>query len=338
MMPEPIANPITGCARHVGRIGALAIALGVGIACGAVSDIGNGIAWAQEGGSNQDTASKQESPDSPAGDAAHVPSPADSTDVGIKKADGAAADGSGDDTGTDTDRDQETAVVDEQDHSIADTGIAGDHRRAEHQRSEDGPDADIQDGEDQSDLDPPASHGSDHSENLTSNRTLTHQDSLDSSARQASSAEDSAVSSSSLSTQDNNAKPPISGVLDEPRVGGSQTESTSIMVIDSPSPAARPMQLPGKLVDVATSLVALVFSPLLSTGPGVPAEPPLLWAMMAWMRRETERFFSGGSMASDKQTELVNSNATMSLAAAAAPSATLPTRGSSAESPQRSAP
>ena len=45
------------------------------------------------------------------------------------------------------------------------------------------------------------------------------------------------------------------------------------------------------IVSVATTLVAAAFSPLLAPGPGAPAEPPVLWAVLGWVSREIQRTF-----------------------------------------------
>ena len=57
--------------------------------------------------------------------------------------------------------------------------------------------------------------------------------------------------------------------------------------------AATPRQAllaePATLVHVATSLVAAVLTPFLAPGPATPAQPPLAWALLAWVRREIDQ-------------------------------------------------
>ena len=60
----------------------------------------------------------------------------------------------------------------------------------------------------------------------------------------------------------------------------------------APNPMGALMALPGTVISVATSLVAAVFAPFLSPGPVAPAQPPLLWAVLAFVRREVERTFT----------------------------------------------
>ncbi|WP_155948661.1 Ig-like domain-containing protein, partial [Mycobacterium sp. URHB0044] len=51
------------------------------------------------------------------------------------------------------------------------------------------------------------------------------------------------------------------------------------------------MTIPAALVNIAATLVAAVFSPFLAPGPIAPAHPPLLWAVLAWVRREIQYTF-----------------------------------------------
>jgi YVTN family beta-propeller protein len=57
-------------------------------------------------------------------------------------------------------------------------------------------------------------------------------------------------------------------------------------------PAADPvtslLAIPGTLISLATGLLA----PFLAPGPAVPAEPPMLWAVLAWVRRQFTKDFA----------------------------------------------
>jgi large repetitive protein len=61
------------------------------------------------------------------------------------------------------------------------------------------------------------------------------------------------------------------------------------------TPYADPVQalaaIPGTLVSVATTFVAALLAPFLAPGPTTPAAPPTLWAVLAWVRREFQRAF-----------------------------------------------
>ena len=59
---------------------------------------------------------------------------------------------------------------------------------------------------------------------------------------------------------------------------------------DPPQPA--PIQgLVTAVVDVAAAFVNTLFAPFLFGSPAAPAEPPFLWALLAWVRQETQRRF-----------------------------------------------
>jgi hypothetical protein len=64
------------------------------------------------------------------------------------------------------------------------------------------------------------------------------------------------------------------------------TTRTSLTMQASEDP---PVGVPGSLAGVTTTLVGLLLSPFLAPGPAAPAEPPLLWAVLAWVRREVQR-------------------------------------------------
>jgi hypothetical protein len=54
-------------------------------------------------------------------------------------------------------------------------------------------------------------------------------------------------------------------------------------------PAARfdnAMRLPGALLTAASGLLAVVLTPFVMPGPAASADPPIVWAMLAWVRRQ----------------------------------------------------
>jgi VCBS repeat-containing protein len=62
--------------------------------------------------------------------------------------------------------------------------------------------------------------------------------------------------------------------------------------LSDPAPTANPTtSFAGAVVSVATTLINAFFSPFLSPADGDPAEPPLLWAVLAFVRREFSRTF-----------------------------------------------
>jgi hypothetical protein len=72
------------------------------------------------------------------------------------------------------------------------------------------------------------------------------------------------------------------------------------------------------VVNVVSSVVNWVLSPLLGTAPTSPAQPPLIWTLLAFARREFENFF--GLVSPDTSSANVDAQTT-SLALAAAPMA-----------------
>jgi hypothetical protein len=64
-------------------------------------------------------------------------------------------------------------------------------------------------------------------------------------------------------------------------------EAVFTTLSDTPAAQADVQQgLAGAFVSVATTVVGVLLSPFLSTGPNAPAEPPLLWAVLGFIRRE----------------------------------------------------
>jgi len=61
----------------------------------------------------------------------------------------------------------------------------------------------------------------------------------------------------------------------------------------APPAALAPAQTPLRIVSgLVSSVVGLVLSPFATNTPAVPAQPPVLWGLLAWARREFERTFA----------------------------------------------
>lgn len=71
--------------------------------------------------------------------------------------------------------------------------------------------------------------------------------------------------------------------------------ATTLAVTNPPVPqqnlVSNLIALPGAIVKVATTVVAALLTPFLAPGPAAPAEPPLLWAVLSFVRREIQRTF-----------------------------------------------
>lgn len=87
--------------------------------------------------------------------------------------------------------------------------------------------------------------------------------------------------------------------------------SVAPVTLRSPTPVEAFVALPGTLVTVATGVVRAVLSafvPGLVGAPGAPASPPMLWAVLSWVRRElfnTTPTLAPGPAVSDRTTGLI---------------------------------
>jgi hypothetical protein len=95
-----------------------------------------------------------------------------------------------------------------------------------------------------------------------------------------------------------------------------QTQITAATTT-APAPAAAPDLLTAA-VNVVSSVVNWVLNPLAGAAPTTPAQPPLIWGLLAFARREFENFFNALSGRSASSTALVAPQTTTSLALAAA--------------------
>jgi VCBS repeat-containing protein len=72
------------------------------------------------------------------------------------------------------------------------------------------------------------------------------------------------------------------------------TQNTSTTAVDDPVQAF--MAIPATVVNIAAGFVTALLSPFLAPGPAAPAQPPLvLFAVLDWLRRETQRIFFNSS-------------------------------------------
>jgi len=69
------------------------------------------------------------------------------------------------------------------------------------------------------------------------------------------------------------------------------SSSGSTVVVPSSIPAFQPTNPVINLVNLVADVARSVFSPLIGPGPDAPAQPPTLWALLAYVRREIGRLF-----------------------------------------------
>lgn len=106
-----------------------------------------------------------------------------------------------------------------------------------------------------------------------------------------------------------------------PAVTARTTTAMQPVTVVAPTPApANPLQAVADVVTgVVSNLVGWALGPLAGAAPSTPAQPPLAWTMLAFVRREFENFVAalGGGPASN--VALAATQTTTSLALAAAP-------------------
>ncbi|MDT5067660.1 MAG: large repetitive protein, partial [Mycobacterium sp.] len=83
-----------------------------------------------------------------------------------------------------------------------------------------------------------------------------------------------------------------------------QTNALSSLVVTSPpvNPIAALLRVPVTIVDAFSGFVTALLTPLLSTGPSTPIQVPVLWTVLAFLRREIEHtFFNRSPIANPSQ-------------------------------------
>jgi VCBS repeat-containing protein len=274
------AGTLGRCGRYIGRVGALAVALGAGVAI--ATGHGVGVARADDSGANDDAAAVNTS----SGHSAR--SAADQSDVQPNRP--SARGGSPGATG-DAKQPQSTGKMKISSSRGADTSV-NDHGQFTDEGSAD-------------ELDPsaPEPHtapAAAPTEPVTA---------LEAEATKRGSASDpvvvahhaatkaAAAHSEPVETEPESAAPApfvarrtaAPEKVAVPEIAASVTEH-QFTASFAPAPAA-PLAPEGALVDFASNLVSLFLSPFVAPGPTAPAQPPLLWAALSWVRREIHRTF-----------------------------------------------
>jgi hypothetical protein len=102
----------------------------------------------------------------------------------------------------------------------------------------------------------------------------------------------------------------------------------SIAVDPTPTPAAAPANPLTMVTNLVTSVVGMVLGPIVGSGPTGPAEPPMAWSMLAFARREFENFVSavtgGATETSTPTAQIAQVAETTSMPFAAAALAAIP--------------
>jgi hypothetical protein len=84
----------------------------------------------------------------------------------------------------------------------------------------------------------------------------------------------------------------------QPADPSNDAQLTKFSALQAPAPipfdpVAAVLAIPGTVVNLASQFVAFVLTPFLVPAPSAPAQMPVLWAVLAWVRREiTHTFFN----------------------------------------------
>jgi hypothetical protein len=98
---------------------------------------------------------------------------------------------------------------------------------------------------------------------------------------------------------------------DEPPIAATTFQAASLTTPQvtapvAPNPIGALVALPGTLLSLTTNLISAALAPFLVGNPAAPADPPLLWGLLAWVRRQFERtFFNSTPTLAPQQTSLV---------------------------------
>ena len=102
-----------------------------------------------------------------------------------------------------------------------------------------------------------------------------------------------AATNARASTQSRLSLAPTSGAQVQRLAASSEQESgfSTLASTAGVETQATAQGLPGMLVNIATTVVGAFLSPFLAPGPTAPAQPPLLFALLGWVQREIQRAF-----------------------------------------------
>ena len=273
--------------RFIGRVGALAVALGIGVA------VANspGIAVAQDGPSDSAPGNTNSSS-------------TDSTGGGSKPS-GAPGTGAGDDSGESGD---DGAAPEETDvHGEAEDGDHGegaDEETGEDEDDEQEPTDDDSTLDESDELDESDSEG-DRDDESSSGGGIDRSDlkSADSSQTVTTSQDedgddDATENRSRVAQTDDSQDPPADATFAANTLTHTETSSFMSFTSTAPVPPTATPTTTGLGGIVSTVLSAFGFGPQATSGPAAPPQPPMLWAMLGWVRREVGHLiapFAGGS-------------------------------------------
>jgi len=286
-----LATTPTGYGRFIGRVGALAVALGIGAA------IANspGIAWAQDGPSGASDASSGSARASNAGartGASGSPGSAasgPSEGSGASGSPGSAAQGPSDDSDSSRDHADPSGDDADTDEDAADreTTDEGDTDQEESESTDNGDES--SESKTPEGVDQTADHTDGTSDTRSGHDDNSLTDDVETSHPATSTASQTVVTSTRTDEDDTNEGMRIAADTDS---AASLAVSTFAAIVPQSTPTSTRVSSPAAAVTTgigglfSTVLSALGFGSQAASGPVAPPQPPLLWAMLGWVRRE----------------------------------------------------
>lgn len=321
-----------GAAAQIGRVGGLAVALGVGTAIAT----GHGVALADEGaGSTASTSSGQSA------STASATETSESTDTPQTTATPSLSDSTTDDETTDDAPATTTGVVQAQTNTGTTPVDATDDTDVDEVAEAEPPaDSETQDPEPTDTEEPAESENPPATDDDPTPRSSSHSTESSSTAAKPT----VTTSARTVETLDDPASPvrrteavaqfvdarvlaAASPMMMSPKIAALSAEVTEVQPVDSaPNP---PQDLLAAVTTVVSSVVNWVLNPLAGTAPTAPTQPVFMWGLLAFARREFETFLTGLSGETSAESTLVAQTTTsLALAAAAAnPRPGFPTPG-----------
>ncbi|MGE2688327.1 DUF4185 domain-containing protein [Mycolicibacterium pulveris] len=307
-----------GAAAHIGRVGGLAVALGVGTAIAT----GHGVALADDGADSTAAASSAESASTPSEPASQQHAEAPSS--------GSQADPT-DDTSDPDETATTTGVVQAQTNTgtspAADEDAEDEDSEVEDSEVEDADEADEVDAEEPT-TPPTAEASEDEAPEPTRSSNSSRSDNE--------SPATTAISAPTVQWLDDPASPvrraeavakfvdarvlaAASPVMMSPKMAAQSTEDTEVTEITEAEAPSAPQDLLATVTTVVSSVVNWVLNPLAGTAPTAPTQPIFMWGLLAVARGEFERFLTGLGGQDSTEADLAAQTATsLALAAAAA--------------------
>jgi Type I phosphodiesterase / nucleotide pyrophosphatase len=308
-------------ARHIGRVGALAVTLGVGVAIATTP----GIAYAEPSSSSTSTGASSSSSTSSSTDTSSTNTSGVGSDaVSTDKSDGADSSASDVDSPSnpadeptvdrDVPADNDTAdgVDDAEDggeEREPTSGEGADEQAASGEGHEDiPPAADDEEtphanaGSTQDDAPAQDSASGEADKQLTSRSASAHTSSVPDASDEV---DETTTAADSQTEQPQPLTFSIAADTDAPASTSTDAFTTAALTLTTPPPA--PPQPAPSLVSIVSDFVAAVLNPLLSPGTGSPIQIPILTAVLAAMRDALERIFMPrtANQASQKTVALI---------------------------------